>query len=212
MPLGDQTCQSVQPEVLLLRARAGDADAFAALMQRYRAMVGSIVALYRLTHADADDAKQTVWCLLAEHLDRIREPAAIGRWIARTTHDAAVRQRRRASRTAPTDPSELHAVDHRDPETQTLAEERDRRVHAAIAALPEPDRTLLALDLYRPRTSAAEAAECTGLPKSEIEVARKRARRHLRSRLRRDPRAFGIPALDDRPEPRPAPSEPRWTL
>jgi DNA-directed RNA polymerase specialized sigma24 family protein len=46
---------------LVTRARAGDKQAWDALVERYAPLIWSICWKYRLGHADAQDVGQTVW-------------------------------------------------------------------------------------------------------------------------------------------------------
>src|SRR5215468_8114196 len=70
---------------LVARARKGDKQAWDALVERYAPLVWSICRRHRLDGADADDVGQSVWLKLVEHLDRIRDPAALPGWLATTT-------------------------------------------------------------------------------------------------------------------------------
>jgi len=67
---------------LVARARIGDQQAWNALVDRYAPLTWSICRRYRLSDADAEDVSQTVWLQLADHLDAIREPAALPGWLA----------------------------------------------------------------------------------------------------------------------------------
>jgi DNA-directed RNA polymerase specialized sigma24 family protein len=75
------------PSVILLvtRARAGDQQAWNALVERYAPLVWSICRRYQLGGADASDAGQNVWLRLVDQLGKIRDPAALPGWLATTT-------------------------------------------------------------------------------------------------------------------------------
>ena len=70
---------------LVTRARNGDRQAWDELVDRYAPLVWSICRWHRLEAADAQDAAQTVWLTLVEHLDSLRDPAALPGWLATTT-------------------------------------------------------------------------------------------------------------------------------
>jgi Sigma-70 region 2 len=48
-------------------------------------LIWSICRSHRLDAADAEDAAQNVWLQLVDHLDRLRDPAALPSWLATTT-------------------------------------------------------------------------------------------------------------------------------
>ena len=66
------------PGALVRRAAAGDKAAWGPLVERYKSLVWSIARSYRLSGEDASDVVQTTWLRLVEHLDRIRDPDAVG--------------------------------------------------------------------------------------------------------------------------------------
>ncbi|MFC3999115.1 RNA polymerase sigma factor [Nocardiopsis sediminis] len=184
--MGDQPCGETATADLVKRALCRDGRAWDALIGRFSLRVRAVVRSYGLPWHDAEDVEQTVWCVLSDHLPRIRDPEHVGAWLAATTHNECRRQLRLRRRTAPEDPALLDSADHRSPEALHLAAERDRGVRRAIAGLDEPERTLAAIDLYSPRTRVTEVAEFTGLPLAEIPVARRRMRRRLRRILAED--------------------------
>ena len=72
-------------------ARAGDAAAWDALVDRYLPLVTAVIGRLRLSPADADDVNQTVWLRLVEHLDGLREPRALPGWLATTARNEGLR-------------------------------------------------------------------------------------------------------------------------
>lgn len=177
----DQPDGNVPTGELVKRAlEEEDPTAWESLIGRYVRRVRAVVRSYGLSTHDAQDAEQTVWFRLSDHLARIRSPDRIGAWLASTAHDECRRQVRLSRRVTPADPTQLDAVDHHSPETLHLDAEAARRVHGAITQLSEPDRTVAALDLNAPRSPASDVAEFTGLPRREVPTVRRRARRRLR--------------------------------
>jgi RNA polymerase sigma factor (sigma-70 family) len=83
---------------LTARARDGDKRAWDALVEQYAPLIWSICRKYRLGPADADDVARSVWLHLVDHLDKIREPAALARWLATTTRRECGRLVRAAHR------------------------------------------------------------------------------------------------------------------
>ena len=70
---------------LVTRARNGDKQAWDALVERYAPLIWSICRRHRLADADAEDVGQAVWLHLVEHLDNLRDPAALPGWLATAT-------------------------------------------------------------------------------------------------------------------------------
>src|SRR5271169_4995387 len=81
---------------LVSRARNGDKQAWDALVERYAPLIWSICRKYELRGADAEDVGQSVWLHLVDHLDRVRDPAALPAWLATTTRRECARVLRAA--------------------------------------------------------------------------------------------------------------------
>src|SRR5262245_64486531 len=107
------------PDVELVRAFVASRDhaAFAALVRRHGPLVLATARRVTGNAADADDAFQATFLLLARQARAIRNPAAVGGWlhgvasrIARAARRAAARRRTheaRAQAPAPPPPSDL---------------------------------------------------------------------------------------------------------
>ena len=67
-------------------------------MDRYSGLVWHVARGHRLGEADATDVAQTVWLRLVESLPRLREPAAVGGWLATTARNESLRLLRRSGR------------------------------------------------------------------------------------------------------------------
>ncbi|WP_131741710.1 RNA polymerase sigma factor, partial [Actinomadura roseirufa] len=76
---------------LVDRARDGDGAAWARLVERFSGLLWAIARGYGLGDADAGDVVQTTWLRLVERLDDLREPAAVGGWLATTARREAAR-------------------------------------------------------------------------------------------------------------------------
>jgi RNA polymerase sigma factor (sigma-70 family) len=83
---------------LVRAAGAGDQNAWNSLVDRYSGLVWHIARGHRLGEADANDVVQTVWLRLVESLPRLREPAAVGGWLATTARNESLRLLRRSGR------------------------------------------------------------------------------------------------------------------
>lgn len=89
---------------LVARCRAGDQDAWEALVDRYARYVHAIVArAYGLDPHDAEDVFQEVFTRVYERLDTLRDGEALRPWIAQTARNCAVDSLRRTGREVPVD-------------------------------------------------------------------------------------------------------------
>ncbi|MGH2941236.1 MAG: RNA polymerase sigma factor [Solirubrobacteraceae bacterium] len=169
---------------LVRAACTSENDAWPSLVARYDRFVRTIVRSYRLQPSDVDNVVQTTWMRLYQHIDRLREPAAITGWLATTARREAMRLLQAQVREQLTDDPELgdnSACEF--PDAHILAEE-DRLVLAqAIAALPERQRKLMTLLATQPDADYGRISATLGMPHGSIGPTRARGL----TRLRRDP-------------------------
>ena len=169
---------------LVTRARDGDRQAWDQLADRYAPLVWSICRRHRLEAADAHDAAQTVWLNLVDHLDTLRDPAALPGWLATTTQRECGRILRAARRpgnaayapAAQTIPDE-HA---RAAEQDLLAAEWHAALREAFGQLPPGCQQLLTLLTADPPVSYAEISAQLGIPAGSIGPTRRRCLDKLR--------------------------------
>lgn len=100
---------------LLERCRAGDSVAWDLLVMRYRRLVWSVVLKHRLRDETREDVFQQAFSALFEHLDSLREEAALASWLATTTKrlcwQASERERRSSARESPLERSDGTRMD-----------------------------------------------------------------------------------------------------
>ena len=175
---------------LVTCAKNGDNQAWDALVERYAPLIWSICRRYRLASADAEDVGQVVWLKLVNHLDHLRDPAALPAWLATTTRRECFRMLRSAGR-PPAGEQVLQVVDAENiPDIQTaaaeqelLAAERHAALREAFTRLPPGCQQLLALLMADPPIPYAEISARLGIPAGSIGPNRSRCL----DRLRRDP-------------------------
>jgi RNA polymerase sigma factor (sigma-70 family) len=172
---------------LVASARDGDARAWDALVERYAPLIWSICRRYRLDQADADDVGQSVWLHLVNHLDKIREPAALAGWLATTTR----RECGRLVRAARGPHALVYALDAETmadeqsnaAEEQVLAAERHAALREAYSHLPTDCQRLVAMLTADPPVPYAEISATLAMPVGSIGPTRSRCL----DRMRRHP-------------------------
>jgi len=170
---------------LVTRARNGDKQAWDGLVERYAPLIWSICRRYRLGGADAEDVGQAVWMHLVEHLDNLRDPAALPGWLATATRRECCRVLRApcklpaGGQVLENMPDEQTAA----PEHELLVAERNAALREAFARLPPGCQQLLALLIADPPVPYSEISARLGIPVGSIGPTRSR----YLDRLRRDP-------------------------
>jgi RNA polymerase sigma factor (sigma-70 family) len=178
------------PGDLVRLVAAGDHAAWGRLVQRYNAMVWSIARSFRLGPHDALDVVQTVWLRLVENLERIKDPNAVGTWLATTTRNECLTQlRRRGRQPLPVDTSARDIVDvgAAPPDQALLARERGAVVWAALSRVPEPCQQLLRILAADPPPSYREVSVALNMPTGSIGPTRARCLEKLRLSMAKAP-------------------------
>jgi RNA polymerase sigma-70 factor (ECF subfamily) len=133
--------QILSDSQLVARCRAGDQQAWAELVDRFSRYVYAIsVQGFRLSEADAEDVFQEVFARAYEHLDKLRDDAAVRPWLAQLTRRLCIDRLRSTSREGPTVDGELDLVGSE--ETLTILEDA-LTIHEALAATPGHCREIL---------------------------------------------------------------------
>ena len=133
--------QALTDSELVARCRAGDQEAWAELVDRFSRYVYAIsVQAFRLSDADAEDVFQEVFARAYQHLDGLRDDAAVRPWLAQLTRRLCIDRLRASARERPTADEELELAGSE--ETLTQLEEA-LTVHEALAEVPEHCREIL---------------------------------------------------------------------
>ena len=131
---------------LVVRARRGERGAWDELVARYARLVRSMARAHGLRDADRDDIEQVVWLKLAQNLDRLQNPDAVGAWLATTARHESLRLGARSARELPSEAEQFEKlVDDEDVETVVLRDERDRLLWQAFEQLSARCQSLLRL-------------------------------------------------------------------
>lgn len=182
MPQADRT----DVAALVTAAAVGDQSSWDALVDRFGGLVWHVVRSYRLGDADSADVVQTVWLRLVESLSRIREPAAVGGWLATTARNESLRVLRRKGREVVDDGTSLLDTPADDVDSPEAVVERAAVrgvVVTALDTLSERCRSLLRALAYSPDSSYADISASLGMPVGSIGPTRSRCLEHLRREL-----------------------------
>jgi RNA polymerase sigma factor (sigma-70 family) len=180
---------------LVTRAAGSDPSAWSEIVDRYAPLVWSICTRYQLSSQDTEDVGQTVWLLLVEQLGKLREPAALPGWLAKTTAHECLRvvtAARKSERLGTTLDDATNFVDDTVIDEELLMAERNAGLRAAFAELSPRCQQLLALLLSDPPPSYAEISVTLDIPIGSIGPQRGRCL----GRLRRSPALLALVESD----------------
>jgi RNA polymerase sigma factor (sigma-70 family) len=169
---------------LIDRARAGDAAAWAAVVDRFTSLLWSVCRRHRLSDADAEDVCATVWLRLVERLDTIRTVEALPGWLSTTTARECLAVLRRHGRVRPVDGADLDgSAETPDMAAGLIAEAERSALRLAFADLPERCRRLLGMLFADPPPAYTQVSAAMEMPVGAIGPTRQRCL----DRLRRSP-------------------------
>jgi RNA polymerase sigma factor (sigma-70 family) len=168
---------------LVAAASAGDQEAWNALVARFNGLVWSVARAHRLSPDDASDVVQATWEKLVMHLDRLKDRAAVGAWLATTARNECLKTLRLSARQVPAPAEELEGPAG-DPEVDEglLASERDAVLWRAFATLDPGCQSLLRLLVADPAPSYTEVSKALDMPIGSIGPTRARCLEKLRQR------------------------------
>jgi RNA polymerase sigma-70 factor (ECF subfamily) len=174
---------------------AGDQDAYRRLVERESASVISACARVLGDRSEAEDVAQEAFVIAYRSLASWRADGSFGAWLARIAVRLAIRNAGRRKQVAWLDPIAAEAdepgrerfrtsatADAVDPARSVLRAEQDARVRAAVAALDEPYREVVALRFFAER-SLLEIADATGRPLGTVKTHLHRGLARLRAAL-----------------------------
>lgn len=169
--------ETISDADLVARCRAGDPDAWRELVERYSRYVYAIARSFSLREHDLEDVFQDVFARAYEHLDSLRDAAALRPWLAQLTRRLCIDRLRAGGREQVSEDVEPEGLDERIEElTEALA------VHEALSGLPDHCRDIL--DRFFARDESYRTiAEALDLPAGTIASRISRCLARLRERL-----------------------------
>jgi len=167
---------------LVVRARTGDAAAFAVLLRRHRPRLVHLCAGILPDPGTAADVAQDAALVAWLQLDRLRDPERFGAWLLGIGRVLCLRTLRATRVELTRDGALPEGADPDTPKARLLAGERSRELAAAIAALPPGQRD--AVVLYHLADLPQETvAERLGTAAGAVRTRLHKARTALRARL-----------------------------
>lgn len=169
----------------MARAAQGDGRAFRTLAERHARAAHGLARRILGNEAMAEDIVQDALLRVWINAPRWRPEAAFRTWLYRIVVNLCLNAKRRAQ-ALPLMAAE-HVADAALPaDAQLEARERDRRLAAAIGALPDRQRAAIVLT-YQGGLSNAEVADVLDTSLSSVETLLVRAKRALRAAFDSDP-------------------------
>jgi RNA polymerase sigma-70 factor (ECF subfamily) len=173
---------------LIEAAQSGDAAAFDVLVNRYQQQIYRLMVRACHHPDDAEEVAVAAFGRAYEKLGQFEGRSRFVSWLGRIATNLCFR-RRQKNEVETVSLEEAHEPPDTDsPERAAVQKEMQHIIRAAVAALPEPDQTVLRLrDIEE--YSTQQTAGATGLSESAVKSRLHRARKMLRAKLSHD---FGI--------------------
>jgi RNA polymerase sigma-70 factor, ECF subfamily len=171
---------AISDRELVARCRAGDQEAWSELVERFSRYVYAIsVQAFRLSESDAEDVFQEVFARAYQHIDGLRDDAAVRPWLGQLTRRLCIDRLRAAARERPVPDEELVPPEAED--TLALLDEA-LTVQEALAETPEHCREVL--DRFFARDESYRTiGDALGLPAGTIASRISRCLARLRELL-----------------------------
>ena len=190
-------------KALVQQAKAGDRNAFAALVSAYESKIYNLALRYLGNREDAMDASQEVFLRVFRFLPGFQEESGFSTWIYRigvnVCKDMLAKQSKRNEQSIEVEDEEedrrtLDIVDCRYSPEQILENAELRTIlSSAIASLPEQQREVVVLrDIQG--LSYEEIASVLSLESGTVKSRLSRARENLRKKLLQNGNIFGFSA------------------
>ncbi len=182
----DKTAKWPDDARLVKNCLAGSEEAWALLIEKYKALIYSIPVKYGLPPQEAADIFQTTCLELLARLGELREVRALPKWLIQVVHHQCWQWKNRAQRVVSRDSDEIPV----DPEVPPVAEsmlqqsEEEQMLRDAISGLAPRCRQLIEILFFeeRPRPYSEIAAEL-GVAVGSIGFIRQKCIERLRRRL-----------------------------
>jgi RNA polymerase sigma-70 factor (ECF subfamily) len=168
---------------LVARVRAGELDAFEAIMRRNNQRLFRAARAILKNDDEAEDVLQEAYVQAFAHLDGFEGRARLSTWLTRIVVHEAYRRIRKKKEVL-MDALDDGAEDGGDPEQIVSTRELAHVLEGALDNLPEAFRTVFVLRMVE-RLDVAETSACLEIPEETVKTRLHRARQLIRSELLR---------------------------
>lgn len=146
-------------------------------------MLWHVARAQRLDDDEAGDVVQSAWLALVRNPDGVRDPAAVGGWLATTTRREAWRVVRNSGRTTSVADEDLPLPAAHSAEDEATTRLRDGALWHAVTHLSERCQRLLRVAAFLDRPNYTQLARDLDMPVGSIGPTRGRCLKKLRSLL-----------------------------
>jgi RNA polymerase sigma-70 factor (ECF subfamily) len=177
--------EGVDDTALIAALRAGDRDAFALLVERETSSVYRACLRILGRPHDAEDVTQESFVAAYRGIRHLRSDGSVRGWLIRIATRQCFRRLAQRRPTADLDTIGDGALldTSAEPARVAVASEARDEIRAAVAALDEPYREVVALRFFADM-SLAEVAEATGRPINTVKTHLRRGLQRLRPAFR----------------------------
>jgi RNA polymerase sigma factor (sigma-70 family) len=169
-------------------AAAGGATrtAWSTLVTRHSPRLYAIARSFGFDAATAEDLVQTAWLRLLERVETMRDPGAVGAWLAMVVRNEArnrITRRREIPSAAAVEMLGERVGTEAPVDARMIGAERASALRLAFSQLGLDCQQLLRLTLADPPLSYDDIAAALGRPRGALGPSRRRCLDQLRSRL-----------------------------
>ena len=174
-------------QLIIKNVVAGDADAFAVLVNTYKDMAVILAYNILLNQEDAEEVAQDAFVKAYSSLDSFKAASKFSTWLYRIIINTALNKKKlkkhRSIEITELSNEEQPSVVHTIPATQTTAEQR-KHIQHCLRSMNENERLCITL-YYLDELSVEEIHGLTGITTANIKVLLYRGRKNLYAALHR---------------------------
>lgn len=179
----ENTLKKVEDYELVKQAVAGDQNAFAQLLNRYKNLVYSVVLRMVNDPEEANDLAQEIFIKLYKNLDKYQPEYKFSTWLIRISTNHVIDYRRKKKQeTISMDDVSYELPDTHTPEKEYIQKEESKKLSEAINALPDLYKIPIVL-YHQQGLRYQEIADMIGEPLSKVKNRIFRGRKMLKESL-----------------------------